>query len=192
MGKKIITEVKYKQALINARAIQNDKSLNSEKTDKFITDVAPFLTKKGNLRKGLSKKKQEEFNKLVSDYKASGTPSKSKLKKQKKKALETGKERGTFANASEQNRLIDVFSQPAVKGLLNKGMDSQQIVSLTKTFKKVTANEFNKVAQHLLNKMEADTPKEASDFLSQDDAYMELETYLYDQFGYDDEDVPFD
>lgn len=195
MSKQAGAVVSYKRALISAKAIQNDKALESEKAEKFLSDISPFLTKKGEVRKNLSKKKQEEFNKLVKEYKGkSGAPTKAKIKKQQSKAIATGKQRGTFANKQEYNRSLELFKNPAIKGLMNNGLSSQQVVTLQKTFSNVSTEKISQVAHHLLNRMENDTPAEALGYLDQDDAYLLLEEALANEFGYPDinEEIPFD
>lgn len=185
----------YKGALKSAKAIQKDASLNSAKAEQFIQDTKKYFKKNGELKKSVSNKQKRELNDIISKYKEHGTPTKSKVKKQQKKALDTARQRGTYSNKKEQNRLINTMNNPAVKGLIQKGMDSDQIVSLLKTFDHITASQFNKAAEYMLAKMESGVPEEAIQFLSQDDAYMALEEYLADSYGYnedeDEEDIPF-
>lgn len=186
----------YKSAYKSAKAIEADKDLTSDKASKFLEDIKPYINKNGELRKNISKKRLEEFNEIVNEYKSSkgGASTKSKAKRQKRKALEKARERGTYSTKKEQNRVIDVMSSDAVKGLISKGMDSDQIVSLMKTFDHLTPKDFVDAAEYMLNKMESDIPEEAAGFLDQDDAYMELEEYLADMYGYDEddeEDIPF-
>ena len=42
-GQKAVTTVRYTRALISARAIKNDNALNSEKQEKFISDITPSI-----------------------------------------------------------------------------------------------------------------------------------------------------
>lgn len=192
MGEKVKGVVSYKRALLSAKAIERDKTLQSEKAEQFISDISPFLTKKGEVRKNLSNAKKEQFNKIVSAYKETG-PTVKKVKEWKKNIYEKGKSQGYFSSKAGQKKFTNVMNSDAVKGLINKGMDSDQIVTLFKTFSHVSAKQIIGAAEHLLNKMEHDVPEEARPYLSQDDAYMELEEFLADRYGYDqdDEEIPF-
>lgn len=196
MSKQAGAVVSYKRALINAKAIQKDSALKGEKEEKFLSDISPFLTKKGVVRKNLSKKRQEEFNKLVTEYKETAKSRKQIYEERQEKALSKAKSRGTYSDKAGQKKTVNVFKSDAVKGLINNyGFDSEQIVSLMKTFNNLSAKQIVGGAKHLLNKLEHDTPEEARDFLTVDDAYLELEEYLADKYGYpdtDDEEIPFD
>lgn len=192
MSKKVKGVVSYKRELISAKAIEKAKTLQSEKAEQFISDLAPFLTKNGEVRKNLSATKREQFNRIVSEYKQNA-PTMKKVKEWKQNIYEKGKQQGFFSSKAGQRKFTNVMNSDAVKGLIQKGMDSDQIVTLFKTFSHVSAKNIINAAEHLLDKMEHDVPEEAQQYLDQDDAYMELSDFLAEQFGYDvdDEEIPF-
>lgn len=194
MSKQAGAVVSYKRALINAKAIQKDSALKGEKEEKFLSDISPFLTKKGEVRKNLSKKRQEEFNKLVTEYKETAKTRKQIYQKRQEKALKKAKSRGTYTTVEGQKKTVSIFKSEAVKGLMSSyGFESGQIVALMHTFSNLSAKQIVGGAKYLLNRLEHDTPDEAKDYLDQDDAYLQLEEYLADKYGYpdiDDEEIP--
>lgn len=181
MGKKVKGVVAYKRALLSARAIQKDSSLMSEKAEQFISDITPFLTKKGEVRKNLSKAKREAFNKLVSDYSRSKASSKSKLKKAKAKQLQSAIQEGTYQNEAEQNKNIELFKNDAIKSLIDEyGFGSSQVNKLAISFFDVSDEIIEQAAEMLLDKLDNRTPEEAKQFLTQSDAYKMLEQFIKD------------
>lgn len=181
MGKKVKGVVAYKRALLSARAIQKDSSLMSEKTEQFISDITPFLTKKGEVRKNLSKAKREAFNKLVNDYSRSKASSKSKLKKAKAKQLQSAIQEGTYQNEAEQNKNIELFKNDAIKSLIDEyGFGSSQVNKLAISFFEVSDEIIEQAAEMLLDKLDNRTPEEAKQVLTQSDAYKMLEQFIKD------------
>ena len=181
MGKKVKGVVAYKRALLSARAIQKDSSLMSEKAEQFISDITPFLTKKGEVRKNLSKAKREAFNKLVSDYSRSKASSKSKLKKAKAKQLQSAIQEGTYQNEAEQNKNIELFKNDAIKSLIDEyGFGSSQVNKLAISFFDVSDEIIEQAAEMLLDKLDNRTPEEAKQVLTQSDAYKMLEQFIKD------------
>lgn len=185
----------YKSTLKSAQAVSKKTSYQNEKASKFIEDISPYLTKKGEVRKNLSKAKKEQFNRLVREYKESG-PTAKKVREWKKNSYEKGKSQGFYESKAGQRKFLNVMNSDAVKGIIKKGMDSDQIVTLYKTFDHLTAKNITDAIEHIKNKMEHDVPDEARTYLSQDDAYMAIEEYLAEKYGYkendeDDEEIPF-
>lgn len=184
----------YKSTLKSAQAVAKKTSYQNEKASKFINDISPYLNKKSEVRKNLSKAKKEQFNRLVREYKGSG-PTAKKVREWKKNSYEKGKSQGFYESKAGQRKFLNVMNSDAVKGIIKNGMDSDQIVTLYKTFDHLSAKKITDAIEHIKNKMEHDVPDEARAYLSQDDAYMALEEYLAEKYGYkdeeDDEEIPF-
>ena len=183
--------VAYKRALISAKAIQKDKALESEKAEQFLIDIQPYLTKKGVVRKNLSKKKVEQFNKLIEDYKKHGTPTKAKVKKKVKKASATAIDKGYVQNEKQYKNLANIFQTDGVKSLIKGGyVDSDTIIVMAATLTTVTPDLVNKAAKKILSDLEDRTPAEAREALDQDDVYQLLIEELQN-INEEDEEIPF-
>lgn len=193
MKSKKPTIIKYKKALSSAKAINKDKTLSSAKAEKFIKDVKPFLTKEGKLKKNLSYKKQAEFNQIVSQYKGSaGALTKKGLKASTDKRLESAIANKTVSSKASHDELIKTFKTKTVQSAMKKGIiSSDQIVSMKKTFKKVTATDIVKVAKVAKKELEATTPAEAMDDMKRAEYTGLIEEILARDHEYRDEDIPF-
>lgn len=193
MKSKKPTIIKYKRALSSAKAISKDKLLSSAKAEKFIKDVKPFLTKEGKLKKNLSYKKQAEFNQIVAQYKGSaGALTKKGLKASTDKRLESAIANKTVSSKASHDELIKTFKTKTVQSAMKKGIiSSDQIVSMKKTFKKVTATDIVKVAKVAKKELEATTPAEAMDDMKRAEYTGLIEEILARDHEYRDEDIPF-
>lgn len=202
MGEKVKGVISYKRALIGARAIMNDKALESERAEKFVSDITPFLNKRtGELKKNLSKKQIAEFNQKVSQYKSSGVTSKSAFKAAKRKQLESftkdnsiiSSENSLKVQKAHQQELINTFKLKTVQNALKSGLiTSDQVVTMKQTYKKVTGTAIVNAARAAKKQKERETPEEAK-FKAQADDYTGL---IHDILAskleqITEEDIPF-
>lgn len=184
MKKKIVQPIAHKRAIARIESYKKDlakgKELQSEVIEKFASDIAPFLTKKGTVRKNLSAKKTQEFNRLVGEFKKSTSYSKQKAQQKKKKTIETAEKRGTYTK-KESKAILDAFSSQAIRELSKKQiLDSDQVVTLLREYRatgKTTKEEFEKVAEYLIKEKE-NVPNEVSGLATQDDTYKMAEQIL--------------
>lgn len=116
------------------------KKSNKEKgidyIDIQIAKINKFLTKKGTVKKNLSKRKKEEYNSLIRSWKSEklGTV---KGRKEKYRELTTEKTKETLNNryGVNGNTVIDMFSDKAITELREKVyLDSAEIISLAKDY----------------------------------------------------------
>lgn len=193
---KAVQPIAHKRAITQVQKYNEKKTqgenLYNEKLEKFSSDIAPFLTKKGELRKNISQKRLEEFNKIVSEYKQDTAPSiadreenrrKRTEAKKRKKRVETSVRRGLYTE-EESIKILNQFKIEAVRELSNKKyLDSSQVLALMKEFrfgkKQVSRKDFEKVAKYIIEAKKK-IPNEVSGLSTQDDMNMLAETLLRD------------
>lgn len=183
---KVVQPVAYKRAVARIEtykeAVKSGKELQSEIIEKFEADIAPFLTKKGELKKRISQKRLKEFNKIVSDFKktnaATAKAARNKLDRTVKKAVEHGK-----YTKEESKQVLTAFAAMASQELSKKRLlDSDQVIQLAQTYKSVTRDDFEKLAKYIKNRYE-DLPEELrnrSETSIKDDNYEAAERLLQD------------
>lgn len=185
-GKKTVQPIAHKRAIARIESYKKDlakaKELQSEVIEKFASDIAPFLTKKGTIRKNLSAKKTQEFNRLVGEFKKTTSYSKQKAQQKRRKTIETAEKRGTYTR-KESKDILDAFTEQAIRDLSKKQiLDSDQVVSLLREFRatgKTTKEEFKKVAEYLIQ-IKENVPNEVSGLVFRDDTYKFAEQILKD------------
>lgn len=186
MKKKTVQPIAHKRAIARVESYKKDlakgKELQSEVIEKFSSDIAPFLTKKGTVRKNLSAKKTVEFNRIVGEFKKTTSYSRSKAQQKRKRAVETAEKRGTYTK-KESKAILEAFSSQAIRDLSKKQiLDSDQVVTLLREFRaggKVTKKDFERVAKYLIEQKE-NVPNEVSGLATQDDTYKMAEQLLKD------------
>lgn len=186
MKKKTVRPIAHKRALERVVSYEKNfakgKELQSEVIEKFSSDIAPFLTKKGTVRKNLSAKKTAEFNRLVGEFKKTTSYSKTKSQKKLRKTIETAINRGTYKR-EESKAILKTFIREAVRDLKDKAkLDSDQVMTLLRDYRgtqKVSIDDFEKVAQYLIDMKDEKTPQEVRDLvIKQDDTIKTAELML--------------
>lgn len=186
MKKRTVQPIAHKRAIARVESYKKDlakgKELQSEIIEQFASDITPFLTKKGTVRKNLSAKKTAEFNRLVGEFKKTTSYSKQKSQNKRKRTIETAEKRGTYTK-QESKAILDAFTSQAIRDLSKKQiLDSDQVVTLLREFRangKTTKQEFEKVAKYLIETKE-NVPNEVSGLVTQDDTYKMAEELLKD------------
>lgn len=177
--KRKIRPVPHKGVVRSAKAIQKDPNIRSDKAEQFLQDIAPFLTKKGELRKNISQKNLEKFNKIVADYKKGGTPRKSKIKKGLRKQLETARRNQTYDTKKEQRLYQDIFGHDAVRDLMKSHyFESGQVETIIKTHGHLGKNKIIDAFRVIqaINKM--NLPAEVEEYFPMDDAASRVDYFL--------------
>ena len=168
-----VTIAGYKGALRSAESyrkqVDKGKILQSNVMENFLTDVKPYLTKKGELRKNLSKKKYEEFNKLVKGFKESPYSSVKKLKEITHKADVTYTETHAGATMAEAQTVRELFVM-ANDNKIKLGSDIvEALADDAENNYKISTDDYKKILEEYLNRKATYTPEEAQDYLAQDD-----------------------
>lgn len=199
---KKINTVAYKRALTSARAIQRSEKVNSDKAEKFLSDISPYLNKKGELKGNLSNKKRSEFNQLVSQYKGeNATPTVKKLIAREKKQREGLVKKGTLSDENDvktqkehQRDVINMFKLKTIQKALKSGLiSSDQVVDSMKTYKKVSGTAIVRAAREAKAEYKRTLPKEARAAKLKPDDYNTLLDDILNQNleQYTEEDIPF-
>lgn len=186
MKKKTVQPIAHKRAIARVESYKKDlakgKELQSEVIEKFSSDIAPFLTKKGTVRKNLSAKKTAEFNRLVGEFKKTTSYSRSKSRQKLKRTVATAVKRGTYTK-KESPAILEAFKKQAIRDLSKKGvLESDQVVSLLREFRASNRNsleDVEKVAKYLIN-LKENVPNEVSGLVDFDDTYKMAEQLLKD------------
>lgn len=158
----ISTMEKYKER------VQNEKDLKNEDIEQFIIDVSPFLTKKGTLRKGLSNKKIEQFNALVSEVKEKGINTLKGIKQANQKKINdkraTSWVEGEFTDSREiADEMNEILKNKMIAKLVNKGYISiYHLRDLVEEDIEETGTDENtkKVSEYIIKQIESETPSE--------------------------------
>lgn len=189
MSKKSVAVIPYKRAIRSARAIQNDKALQSEYADRFIAAIGPYLTKKGEVRKNLSAKRRKEFNTLVAEYKRTPYSTKRSRAEGRRKQTETGIQRGTWADKYERARAVNAFKNQTVSMAIKEGLlDSWQVVNLRKTFDKLTPKKLAEAINRAKERNNNFIPSEARGYAAQNDG--NIPNYLLEDIIEHDLNIP--
>lgn len=185
MTRKKINIVSNKRAINRIETYKKNvakgKELHSEVIEEFERNISPYLTKKGTVRKNLSKKRQEEFNKLVTDFKKTTASSAAKAKQKRKRTVETAAKRGTYSK-EESLTIFKAFQESAIRTLSNKKyLDSSQNVMIIRDYVhsgEISIDEYKKVAQYIIDLKRLQLPQEVTGLIDKDDDKMLAETLI--------------
>lgn len=168
-----IKPVAYKSAIRTVESYKKLRSKNvlmqSETIEQFERDISRFITKKGEIRKRISKKNLEKFNEIVSEFKKSKFSTISGLRKSTKKAEHTFTERhagATTLDAKSVREMMTIANRNKVK------IDSGTVVELAldnKIKNQVTNTEFMNIFTEYIERKDKLVPIEARSSLSEDD-----------------------
>lgn len=162
----------YKKQLVKGKVLESKTMLD------YGAEIAAYLTKKGELRKNLSKKKYEQFNKLVKDFKESPYSSVKKLKEITQKADETYTKTHAGATMAEAQSVREIF----VMANDNKvKLGSELVEALADDAEnnyKISSNDYKKILDEYLNRKATYTPEEAQDYLEYDDTVREMQKLM--------------
>lgn len=173
------TMEKYKER------VENDKDLKNEIVEQFIINVSPYFTKKGNLRKNLSKEKIQDFNdqvKLLKSQKLDTLKGIKKYNKEQKIKEKDEKRENKFIEKwvdteKDAQEVTDLLKNKLVQRLMNKGyMDIYNLMDIAED-EEVEEVGTEAVIDYALRELEEFTPNEILDELKEDEDYQLFNDY---------------
>lgn len=177
-----IKTVAYKSAIRTVESYKKLRSKNvlmqSETIEQFERDISRFITKKGEIRKRISKKNLEKFNEIVTEFKKSKFSTISGLRKSTKKAEHTFTERhagATTLDAKSVREMMTIANRNKVK------IDSGTVVELAldnKIKNQVTNTEFMNIFTEYIERKDKLVPSEARRRVSEDDTVRNVEKII--------------
>lgn len=197
MPKKKIVPVAYKQAINRIERhkhnVETGKELHNEAIERFAIDIAPFITKKGTVRKNLSQKRVQEFNRIVTEFKKNKTNLYATQGEVKKKSLiKNAVKNGTYTEKEAPN-IVNLFANTVIHDLVkNQHLDSEQIVQIGKDFANIKKTDIKKIAEYLKESKLKTTPQEVRDIVGEDDTIQGLQQFMLDLgYEFEESDIPF-
>lgn len=169
----------YKQTLktISAYEVALEKGdvIQSKTIEEYKEKISKFVTKKGELRKNISQKNLEKFNKIVSDFKKSKFSKMSQLRKTSAKQEKSlvKNETVTSENVKNFRKLISQVGSKKIK------IDSNVVVNLTEEIDETSVDDISSMLDHLKQMKENATPEELkSELMFEDEDFSDLQNII--------------